>query len=104
MSQKDFNLIKLGQSFDLKLDYPTFNKLTYLKRNVLKFQRLCEDYCNKENFDYSKIEDQESKIKMLIVNLPVGLNLLIEEVQHDPRGWTIKFNNYFFNNWIYGGQ
>lgn len=96
----EYELIRLGSEIG-EIDGIVFNVLKKLKRSVLKHNRLCEDYCNIPNFNYERIEKQEKKIEHLIKELPVKLNIKIESIQHDPRGWEYKFNSYWLTQWIY---
>lgn len=113
--KNEYNLMRFGYEIgqlmateltkDCKftIDYISYTKFVTIRKAVKRHKKLCEDGCNLPNFDFNKIEKQEAKITKLVNELPIGLNLKIDEFQQDPRGHTVKFNNYWFNSFIWGG-
>lgn len=92
-----FNAMRFGNDLKFDFDLLTFNKLMKIRGMCHKHHKLCEDYCNIPDFNPEKIDKQEEKINKFMKELPAGLKLEIENIQRDPRGWTIRFNNYWFN-------
>jgi hypothetical protein len=86
---------------DFFIDINTYQTLLKIKRAVLKHHKLCEMYCDVPDFNPNRIDKQEDKIKFLIGELPIKLNLKVDEIGRDPRGWEYKFNNYWFSQWVY---
>ena len=83
--------IRLLDSVKGIVSIETIERLQKLGVMARKHRKLCENYCNMNDFDNSLIDQLEEKIRFYVSQINIFLNILKVEFQRDPRGLTCKF-------------
>ena len=81
--------LQLNFCFGETYGYEMQEGLFLIGKMVTRHHKLCEDYCNKDNFNYKLIEWQEAKIRAKVKEV-LGTEKVKLEFQQDPRGLTAR--------------
>lgn len=98
MNKEDFRVLcrdiqRISEASGERFGGEITDGLHALGRMARKHHRFCEDYCNLPNFDHSKIDKQENKIRTAINTLNGFFHKtpLRVDFQRDCRGWTTNY-------------